>query len=140
MNNYINNINNISPDIWGPYGWKFLHYITLTYPKKPTQKDKENYKFFFQILGEILPCDKCKINYKKHISESPLSEKILNSKYNLVVWLVNMHNKVNYLNDKKQYKLDEVINELFNKKNTSNKIFILIIIILIILCIYLLKS
>lgn len=145
MNNYINNISNINPDLWGPHGWKFLHYITLTYPNKPKQKDKENYKMFFQLLGEILPCEKCKINYKKHINETPISEKILSSKYNLIVWLINMHNKVNYINNKKQYNLEEVLDELFNKNNTSeifgisNKIFILVIIILIILCVYMLK-
>ena len=28
------------PDVWGPHGWKFIHYVTLGYPDKPTKEDK----------------------------------------------------------------------------------------------------
>ena len=30
------------PNVWGPHGWKFIHYITLGYPRKPTNKIKQH--------------------------------------------------------------------------------------------------
>ena len=32
---------NMGPDIWGPHGWKFLHFVTLGYPEKPTENEKK---------------------------------------------------------------------------------------------------
>ena len=37
----------IKPNIWGPHGWKFLHYVSLGYPENPTPEDKINYKNFY---------------------------------------------------------------------------------------------
>ena len=39
----------ITPDIWGPYGWKFLHYLSFGYPTNPTIEQKNQYKTFFFI-------------------------------------------------------------------------------------------
>ena len=33
----------ITPDIWGPHGWKFLHYISFGYPENPTINIKNQY-------------------------------------------------------------------------------------------------
>ena len=57
----------ITPNLWGPHGWKFMHYISLGYPINPTSEDKINYKNFYYSLQDILPCDKCAINYQKNI-------------------------------------------------------------------------
>jgi hypothetical protein len=46
----------ITPEIWGPHGWKFMHYVALAYPAKPTEEDKKNYKIFFESIQNILPC------------------------------------------------------------------------------------
>ena len=37
----------ITPDIWGPHGWKFLHYLSFGYPMNPTTEQKNQYKTFF---------------------------------------------------------------------------------------------
>ena len=57
--------NSIKPKIWGPHGWKFLHYVSLGYPEKPTDKEKIYYKNFYYSLQNVLPCEKCAQNYKK---------------------------------------------------------------------------
>jgi len=49
----------ITQKTWGPYGWKFMHMVALAYPNSPTNEDKENYKTFFTILGNVLPCQLC---------------------------------------------------------------------------------
>ena len=52
------------------------------------------YNTFFLNLGNVLPCDKCTKHYKEHLIKYPLSEN-LNSRKELVLWLINIHNEVN---------------------------------------------
>ena len=85
----------MKPEVWGPGAWLFLHSITLEYPHDPTEQDKRWIKQFFESVGYVLPCEKCKINFQQHLMRYPLTENVLTSKSNLVRWLINIHNSVN---------------------------------------------
>jgi len=104
----------ITPDIWGPHGWKFMHYVALAYPAKPTLEQKNEYKIFFESIQNILPCGMCSYNYKKHLKELPMNDKVLESNITLLKWTIDMHNKVNVQNGKREYNSEEVINLLIN--------------------------
>ena len=104
----------ITPDIWGPHGWKFMHYVALAYPVKPTADQKTQYKTFFESIQNILPCGMCSYNYKTHLKELPLTDKVLESNVTLLKWSIDIHNKVNVLNGKREYNSEEVINLLIN--------------------------
>ena len=41
------------PDKWGPHGWKFIHYVTLGYPHKPSKSDK--LKYVVLVTGDNKP-------------------------------------------------------------------------------------
>jgi hypothetical protein len=110
-------INSIDPNLWGPHGWAFLHYITLSYPDKPTQQDKNNIITFFNSVGNVLPCEKCRYNFDSHLKKFPLDNNTVNSRYNLVNWLVNIHNEVNLMNGKKTVSFDESVQIYLNKNN-----------------------
>jgi type IV secretory pathway VirB4 component len=137
----------MNPEIWGPPAWTFLHSITLAYPDNPTDSDKINYENFFNILQPILPCAKCSNNYKIHLQEDPITNH-LDSKSSLVKWLINLHNKVNKINGKRELNYNEVINHyklLYNgdlnsvpikETNTTNIYLTIIFILLIIGLIY----
>jgi len=134
------NINNISPDEWGPYAWKFMHYITLAYPDNPSDIDKQNMRAFFSSIGNILPCEKCRLNFLKHTSSIPLNENVLSSRFDLVNWLINIHNEVNKINGKKILSYDEVMETYLYKKNdnciivnTRTAVIIISIVIIVIL-------
>tara|TARA_B100001094_G_C18176814_1_gene798349 strand:+ start:1311 stop:1781 length:471 start_codon:yes stop_codon:yes gene_type:complete len=118
MNNIDSNNN-----IWGPPAWKFLHTITFNYPNNPSINDKITYKNFFIILQNIIPCSICQYNYKLHMEKFPI-DKYLNSRDNLVKWLINIHNEVNKLHNKPIKNYDEIINyytQLYNNNpNSSN--------------------
>jgi hypothetical protein len=86
---------NIDPTIWGPHLWKFMHYLTLAYPDNPTEDDKNNLYNFFDSIKEVLPCEKCRYNFKSHLDATPLSEEILEDNVEVIKWLFNLHNKVN---------------------------------------------
>ena len=136
----------MDPEIWGPHAWIFLHTVTLNYPNNPTMYDKQHYKNFFINLHHILPCDWCSKNYIHHLQKYPI-DNYLNTKKNLVQWLIHIHNEINKIFNKNTINYQEFINiykKIYYEKNkffTNHNIIIfilsIIIIILIILSIYL---
>ena len=137
-------MDNLNPNIWGPPGWRFMHYITFSYPNNPTEEHKEKIKNFFNSVKHVLPCEKCRVNFIKHLEIYPLNDEVLKNKKSLVVWLMNIHNEVNKINNKKIYTFEDTYNEYIllknnntkkninkNESNILNIIFILIIIIIL---------
>ena len=79
---------------WGPSGWKLLHYMTESYPDKPSETQKANMITFFNVLGEVLPCKYCRISFKEYIKVKPV-EKAVISREKLCRWMYDIHNMVN---------------------------------------------
>ena len=136
----------MDPNIWGPHAWQFLHSITLSYPDNPTEQDKQNHIQFFDMLKNILPCDKCKNHYEQTLETYPI-ENNLEDKESLFRWLVDVHNKVNIDNNKKEYSYDEVAElyeKIYSKSDKGilidNKWLIIFIILVICLIIYYIRK
>jgi len=98
---------------WGPSGWIFFHTTSLSY----NSAHQCEYKTFYKLIGEILPCRFCRDSYKNFIKEEPLE---ISSQYDLFKWTYNMHNKVNnklrnqgFLNDK-----DPLLKNAYNQYNS----------------------
>ena len=103
-----NSDNGFSTYIWGPCAWHFLHIITFNYPNKPTKQQQIDYYKFFKILGKILPCKWCRINYNANIKKIKLSPKIFKNRKTLSRWL---------------YKIHELINNMTNKTRKNKKTY-----------------
>jgi hypothetical protein len=115
----------ITQKTWGPYGWKFMHMVALAYPNSPTNEDKENYKTFFTILGNVLPCQLCADHYKQNLINFPLTDYILSSRDTLLKWTIDIHNEVNKSIGKKILDYDEAITLIKNNyedKTTKDEI------------------
>ena len=67
-----NSSSSLITKIWGPSMWIALHSISFCYPINPTYEEKQNYKKFFELLGELLPCLYCKESYKQIIKKGSL--------------------------------------------------------------------
>ena len=93
---------NIDPKIWGRSYWDIFYYTALSYPKNPTPNDKMKYKQFFQLAGSVVPCEKCRNNFTKHIQELPIDD-YLDSSYDLFTWVNQMDNKVKALTNQQQF-------------------------------------
>jgi hypothetical protein len=135
------------PDIWGKYGWKFLHLVTLEYPENPTPQDKVNYRNFFMDLRGVLPCGKCRINLTENLEKYPLTDNVLSSRDGLVKWLIDIHNVVNYHTGKPMLSYAEAYRDLENlsnpykfKKSDGLYLVLLVIVLLILGLIYYLFS
>ena len=133
----------MEPEVWGPHAWQFLHSITLSYPDNPTLEDKNNHAQFFNSIQNILPGQSCRDHYTQNLQALPI-EQHLDNKESLFRWSVDLHNRVNVMNNKREYSYDEVT-ELYEKmydktsgiRLIGNKwLFIFLIILLIILGIY----
>jgi len=136
----------MNPEVWGPPAWTFLHSITINYPHNPTPEEKIHYFNFFDNLKNVLPCEICKKHYKSHLEAVPLSENI-DSKDKLIRWLINIHNKINVMNGKKEWTYQEVIDHYDNlhinsasklNKNIGGKIVFLLLALAI--CVYYIYS
>jgi hypothetical protein len=130
-------MNNINPSIWGPSGWKFLHYITLGFPDKPSVDTQKKYIDFFTALQNVLPCENCQLNYKNELGD--LGENV-GSSDELVKWLINVHNKVNVNTGKKLYSYDEFQNEYIFRTDRIDKLNMTLFMLLVLLIILLSAS
>ena len=108
----------MDPIVWGPKLWFFMHTISFNYPENPNQEDKRNYYDFFHNLKNIIPCSVCKNHYAQHLQNNPITPS-LDTKQNLVQWVIDLHNEVNKTLGKKIYQYDEVIN-LYKKEYSTN--------------------
>ena len=90
----------IGPDRFGPSLWQGLHYITLGYPVKPTNEQKQKYKTFFLLLRDTLPCSICANHYAENLKKMPLTDEVFETRENLVKWLIDFHNVVNEMKGK----------------------------------------
>lgn len=130
----------MSPEVWGRYGWNFLHLVTYGYPVNPTEADIKHYREYLTSLQYVLPCDKCRDHMETHLKKHPLTDDILSTRDNLIKWGIDFHNVVNHYTGKKMISYDEAIieiNKLVESKSKSNKknlTYLLIIVALLIIC------
>lgn len=111
---------NINPSVWGPSAWKFMHYITLSYPDYPSSDDKINIRNFFTSVQYLLPCEKCRFHFSNYIKQYPLDDNVMRSRYNLSNWLLTIHNNVNKSLNKSTMTYDEMI-KLYLPDNIKEK-------------------
>ena len=132
---------NIKPSVWGPPGWKFMHYVSLGYPDAPNETDKQQYKEFYESLQHVLPCHTCAQNYKDNLRTMPIDD-ALGSRDSLIKWVIDIHNKVNIETGKKQLDYNEALNLYLTQQSPLLDYGYKILILLIFLGIlyYLLKN
>ena len=127
----------MEPNIWGPAAWLFLHSVTFQYPENPSHLDKEKYYTFFRSIQNVLPCPNCREHYKQNLKDIPIR---LDSREDLVEWLIDVHNEVNKKNYKRELSYEEVYknyNQLYKEDSSESNynVWVLFIIILLILLI-----
>jgi len=130
----------MKPEVWGPGAWIFLHSITLNYPDIPSEQDKRNYIDFFTSVSSILPCEKCQDHYYQYLVDYPIQNS-LDKKQDLVIWLNNLHNKINKKNGKPEMDILQMMSlykKMYSNKNNKNNYFFYCLIIILIIFIILL--
>ena len=80
MNNYK------SPKEWGPHFWYVMECIAHNYPDYPEYEDIVTTKTFYINLKNLLPCEKCKNNYKKSLYKYNI-DNYLTCRSKLIQWV-----------------------------------------------------
>lgn len=138
---------------WEEPGWIFLHAITIEYPVKPNDIEKETRRLFFDTLQYVLPSQEYRNFYKQSLDNELLTPEILSSQTQMVKWANDMHNNINSFrglpilsaktrilniitdHSKIQQIKHEEINENYNKNIAGNKTLMLLCSIIMIIVI-----
>ena len=105
---YIINRMHFPPSVWGPFFWHTIHIVAMGYPKNPSYTDKKCAKEFYESLAYLLPCAVCREHYREHLSKHPITT-FLDSRTDLIKWTIMIHNHVNKMLGKVEWKLEEVL-------------------------------
>ncbi len=79
------------PSCWGSSSWLMVHSVAFAY--NPSV-NRASYFNFFMLLGNILPCNECKIHYYQHLDKDALN-RALDTNEGLFRWTYDLHNMVN---------------------------------------------
>jgi len=94
--------NGMMTSVWGPAAWHLLHTISFNYPVRPTPRDKRNYRNFVISFGKVLPCGKCRDNFKQMLKRMPVTNAVLASRECFSKYVYRLHNDVNARLQKKR--------------------------------------
>ena len=130
----------MSPKIWGPHAWFTLHSISMALPNKVPKETQKNLLDFMRSFGGLIPCNTCKVNYKRHLSEElpPLKDNVQTREL-FAKWLIDLHNIVNREIGKPEMSYEAVVekyDKIYNKKEETCSIKNGIVLIGVILIIY----
>jgi hypothetical protein len=93
--------------LWGKHYWYTFHITALGFPEELTSEIRASYRQFYNNFGKILPCQKCRGNYQRHLEELPV-DSYLFDRNSLFAWTVMFHNVVNKeLGKDKHWSVDE---------------------------------
>ena len=130
----------MSPKIWGPHAWFTLHSISMALPNKVPKETQINLINFMKLFGGLIPCNICKINYKRNLSEElpPLKDTVQTREL-FSKWLIDLHNVVNRETGKPEMSYEAVVkkyDKIYNKREETNQMCKCIVLIGGILIIY----
>lgn len=82
---------------WGPPGWEFLFFVAAGYDVNETPKETkdEQYKAFFQSVGDVLPCRYCRESYVKFFDYLDIDKYMEVPSCGLMKYVYDMKNLVN---------------------------------------------
>lgn len=98
----------MDPKIWGPFLWYILHIISFNYPLQPSYADKRIYHDFYVNFKDLIPCSNCRKHYNQHLHNNPITP-ALDSRADLVKWVIQLHNMVNISLGKPTMTVQEVL-------------------------------
>lgn len=110
--------------IWGPSMWHSLHTISFNYPVNPTYCEKINYRKFILSLKHVLPCGKCRDNFRNNLKQLPLKMSNMQSRYTFSKYIYDLHEVINkMLNKKSCLSYDDVRNRYEHFRARCNRTF-----------------
>lgn len=95
--------NGMMTNVWGPSTWHLLHTLSFNYPLHPSAQEKRHYRSFILQLQDVLPCGKCRDNFKKNLATYPLRVSHMKSRNSFSRYIYHLHELVNTMLHKKSH-------------------------------------
>lgn len=104
--------------LWGSSGWALIHLLA---EKSRHQKSDYAVKLhrFYTLLGDMLPCQKCRTNYKEHLKLLPIPTTASRNRF--VRWAYQLHHRVNLSRGIQSSPDYHVIRDMWQKRYLSMK-------------------
>jgi len=93
-------------NVFGPALWFTLHNAASAYPDFPDANTSYAMKTLLINLPLLIPCLICKAHWRENLKKFNL-DVVVASRLNLFTFLVNAHNNVNKINNKKELTIEE---------------------------------
>ena len=78
--------------VWGPRGWRWLHNLAISFPRRPTTVDRHvAARRVYEFIGR-LPCQECRKHSSAYLDSYPPD---LTDTHTFQVWVWSFHNAVN---------------------------------------------
>lgn len=92
--------------VFGPALWFTLHNAASAYPDFPDHNTKHAMKNLLISLPLLIPCLICKTHWRDNLKKFNL-DVVVSSRSNLFAFLINAHNRVNKISNKKEMSVKE---------------------------------
>jgi len=112
INDYESN-NGMLTTVWGPSMWHYLHTMSFNYPVNPTNDDKHHYMKFVLNLKYVLPCGKCRKNFRKNLKRLPLTISQMQSRETFSKYIYDLHELINTMLGKKSGLSYDIVRERY---------------------------
>lgn len=101
----------LNKEYWNKY-WSCLHLLSIFYPEEPSNEIKSSIKKLLKKLeSNGLKCRNCTEHFRRYLKDFNRDE-IVRNRDNLFIFFVELHNKINKMNSKRQLSIEE-INEIY---------------------------
>ena len=103
-------LHGLTPDVWGPAGWTFLHAITFEFPIEPTEMECIDMALFLSSMSYLLPCPDCCKHFQAELAKYDICPEcpiVTGGRKILGPWLVKVHNDINRRLGKPHFPLKE---------------------------------
>lgn len=77
---------NVNPKGWGPPAWEFINAVVYSYPLKALPYDQIWMANFLNVLGDALPCEVCRSDYKSYLRSHPVQDYV-GGRQEVAMWL-----------------------------------------------------
>ena len=83
----------VDPALWGRTAWAFLDYVVMGYPDGAMISEQMAMTGFLEGLGTALPCEKCRVNFKRFAALNPPALAV-GEKLALRGWLADLRKSI----------------------------------------------
>lgn len=106
---------------WGQYAWFKFHTKAIKYPRQPCNCDiKKIIQYYHNFFIKYISCDSCRDDYNKMLHLNPVRA---NSRSELFIWTVDIHNIINMKLNKSQIGYNEAYNIWKNIAYKKNNVY-----------------